>query len=58
MNLKGKLVEVVNPIVKLSYKAASKNNFFENNLTKQANYFTESKGTFTLSSKYSKYKLL
>lgn len=56
--VKGKLVEVVNPIVKLSYKVAKKNEIFENNLIKKSNYFTESKGKFTLSSKYSKYKLL
>lgn len=56
--VKGKLVEVVNPIVKLSYKAVKKNEIFENNLIKKSNYFTESKGKFTLSSKYSKYKLL
>lgn len=56
--VKGKLVDVVNPIVKLSYKVAKKNEIFENNLIKQSNYFTVSKGLFTLSSKYSKYKLL
>lgn len=56
--VKGKLVEVVNPIVKLSYTVAKKNEIFENNLIKKSNYFTESKGVFTLSSKYSKYKLL
>lgn len=56
--VKGKLVEVINPIVKLSYKVATKNEIFENNLVDQLNYFTELKGKFTLSSKYAKYKLL